>query len=320
MASLLEVHDKLHALRQQTLRQRSRLSRIDLASLQKLDGDQQKQFQKLEKALRGQYRKAGKATAKRHLRSLQRSRRINASHIDQALHSGATLPVTAVQRFFCRCQYPHAAEEEGHDQETELSPGYGEGPSAAVSFSSSENKAQLFAGADTSADVVAASATAKAWFRFSFTPPADGTYCVRPVVQMNGYWMLWAGAAVECTEYASLPIFGFRVSVRLVMEQLSDPVFNTSWDILTGPSSASFSAGFDFDSVVDDDLSVEVDLVGGDQTVVFVECVAEVYANNGMHSRVDMQSSPFFYFSVRELRWGTPCFSRFVSPVGGAGG
>lgn len=320
MASLADVHDRLHQLRQQMLRKRQTLSGIDLVALDKLVADEQKQFQKLEKVVRSQYRKAGKAIAKRHAQSLRRSRRINASQIDQALQTAAALPASVAQRFLCRCQYPHTAEEEGHGELTELSPSDGEAAAASVNFSSSENKAQLFAAADASAGVVSASGTAKAWFRFSFTPPVDGTYCVRPVVQMNGYWMLWAGASAACTDYVSLPVFGFRATVRLAMEQLSDPVFSSSWDVLTGPTSATYSNSFDFDSVVDEALSVEVDLVGGDQTVVFVECLVEVFANNGMHSRVDMSSSPFFYFAVPELRWGTPCVSRLLFPVSGPGG
>jgi hypothetical protein len=240
--------------------------------------------------------------------------------IDQALQANATLPAAALQLFLCDCRYPHIAEDEGHGESIELSPTYGDGPIASVSFANSENKAQLLVGADTSADVAWASATAKPWFRFSFTPPVSATYCVRPVVQLSGYWMLWAGASGACIEYPSLPVFGFEVEVRLKIEQLSDPVFNRSWSILNTVYDGRASGAFDYDSEVDEDLSIEVDLTAGDQAIVFVECTAKAYANNGINSRVDMQSSPFFYFAVPELRWGTPCNNRFLLPVVGSRG
>ena len=96
-----------------------------------------------------------------------------------------------------------------------------------------------------------------------------------------------------------------RVNVRI--EQLSSLVRTISHDVVTMWSPGTYASGFDYDSEVNQELLTEMTLLGGDQTIVFVECELIVGANNVGRSRIDMQSSPHFYFKVPLVRWGRPC-------------
>jgi len=117
--------------------------------------------------------------------------------------------------------------------------------------------------------------------------------------------MLWS--ATGCESFKSLPVIELVTRINLRVDQLSSTVRTVYHDFVNGASTLMYASGFDYDSEANQEILTEVTLLGGDQTIVFVECELIVGANNLSRSRIDMQSSPHFYFEVPMVRWGLPC-------------
>ncbi len=310
MPDYTEIHDKLLKLKQQNKLEQLKLRGIDLAKLRTLEKQQSKEYQRLAKSLQVLYEKSGKEIADRHQRSQHRSLKKMARQMDHALRTTPHFPDMPFL-YLCDCQFPYTADIKGTDQEIILLPQNGTLSSGSVNFDNSLNRATLFASANSTLEDDYASADVQARFKFAFTPESDGTYCINPVIHLNGYWLLWSGTA--CADFPSLPVAGIFVEINVRIEQLSDPVADFYFTVPSGSNSPSFSGAFDYDSALTDDFPVKADLTGGDQAVVSVSCKVQAYANNGIHATVDMQSSPYFYFEVPTIKWGFPC-SLFTLP------
>lgn len=300
-----KIHDEFFKLRKQIRDERMKLMGVDMAKLRAFEKETVKKFNKLQKELKKMYKKAGEDVAERHRASHARARRIAQKDIEALLSVNRQHPEISSWRFMCPCYFPHTAEFEHSDHEVLLTPTYTTTSSGSVTFDTDTRIAHPIAIGNSEQDGDFSGAEVKTRFTFSFTPENDGTYCILPVVQLNGYWMLYL--SYGCEDIDHLPVFELIARVRVRVEQLSALVQTHTHYVLDGPNYNTFSSGFDYDSEVNQELLMEVPLTGGDQTVVFVECILEVGTSHVGHSTIDLQSSPNFYVKVPMVRWGRPC-------------
>lgn len=305
MANIKELRDKLYELKLQSRQQLLEVMGIDLRKLRALEDKQDKAYQKLEQQVQSAYKKSGSDIAKRHEHSLTYALHAMAQQIDHSLAVSDRFAQLESYLFFCRCHYPHTAEIKGSGEEIEQIPSYGNTSDGSVEFVTNSNRARMMARADSPHTGESGSARVKAWFKFAFTPETNDTYCIRPIAHLNGFWTSFSGSG--CETYESLPIIGMETQLFVRVEQLSEIVQSTYHDVLFAPVPGDFARGFDYDSEVNEDLTIEVELQGGDQAVIFVECRLSAYANNGSHAKLDLLTSPHFYFEVPTVKWGKPC-------------
>lgn len=305
MSTKDKIHDELFKLRKQIREDRMKLMGVDIPKLRAFEKDTVKKFNKLQKEMQKLYKKSGEDVAKRHRASHARAQRINQREIESVLSAGRRHPDIDLWRYLCTCYFPHTAEYENSGHEVELTPSNTTSSSGSVTFDPNAHIAHPLAIGNSYGDGDFSGADVKTWFTFSFTPESDGTYCILPVVHMNGYWILYL--SYGCEDNDQLPVFELFATVRVRVEQLSSLVQTKSHSVLSGPNYSTFSSGFDYDSEVNQEILMEVPLTGGDQAVVFVECRLEALTSHVGHSTIDLQSSPHFYFEVPMVRWGHPC-------------
>ena len=305
MAPRKQINDQLLKLLKQTREDRMKLMGVDITKLRALEKDAAKKFNKLQKEMQKIYKKSGEDVAKRHRASQTRAQRIIHNDIESILSARQQHPDLWIQRYTCTCYFPYTAEYENSGEEIDLTPSSGSNSSGSVIFDDGIQRAHPIADASGQADGGFSHAQVKAWFTFSFTPESNGTYCILPVVHLNGYWMLWMTSG--CEDFDLLPVFELVARVRVRVDQLSSTVRSQSYDVLPGPNYSTLSSGFDYDSDVNQEILMEVPLTGGDQAIVFVECELLAGVSHVGHATVDLQSSPHFYFEVPMVRWGRPC-------------
>lgn len=117
--------------------------------------------------------------------------------------------------------------------------------------------------------------------------------------------MLWSAAG--CESFESLPVVELVARINVRVNQLSSFVRTVYHDVVNGASTPMYASGFDYGSEANQEIQTEEARLGGEQTIVFVECNFIVGANNLGRSIIDMQSSHHFYFEVPMVRWGLPC-------------
>jgi hypothetical protein len=300
-----QINDELFKLQKSSREGLMKLNGVDIPKLRTFEKDVIKKYTKLEKEMQKIYKKSGETVAKRHMASHARAQRIHQRTIDALLSARHQYPEIGPYRFMCPCYFPYTAEFENADKDIDRNPSFGTTNSGSVTIDNDTRTAHPFATAHSPGTGEWSGVRVRTWFTFSFTPESDGTYCIEPVVHMNGYWMLWGGGG--CESFESLPVVDHVARVNVRIEQLSSLVRTISHDVVTMWSPGTYASGFDYDSEVNQELLTEVTLLGGDQTIVFVECELIVGANNVGRSRIDMQTSPHFYFKVPLVRWGRPC-------------
>ena len=143
---------------------------------------------------------------------------------------------------------------------------------------------------------------------FTFTPSSTGSYCIRPVVQLNGHYLAWtwgsceleapsrACADVELTVTVEQPAAGLvrTRTVNVVDECVSFPVGDNA-----------LQSGFAYDSSVQGGTGINAVLISGEDVTVRVTNTSRARVDNLGRAWVDMQTSPLFYFRVPYVRWGT---------------
>jgi hypothetical protein len=283
-----------------------KLNGVDVPKLRAFEKTLVKKYDKLEKEMQKLYKKSGEEVAKRHMASHARAQRINQRTIDALLSARHQYPELPAYRFGCPCYFPYTAEYENSDKEIELDPSGSTNNSGLVNINEAALSAQMSAAARSPGSGDWSAAEVKCWFIFSFTPENDGTYCILPVVHMNGYYMMWSGGS-GCEGFGSLPVIVLMAKINVRVDQFSSTVRTNSHTVVEAWSAGASTGAFDYDSEVNQEILTEVTLSGGDQTIVFVECELIVGANNLIRSIIDIQTSPHFYFKVSEVRWGYPC-------------
>lgn len=301
-----QIKDELYKLQRQSRQGLMKLNGVDIPKLRAFEKDVLKKYDTLEKEMQKLYKKSGEDVAKRHMESHARSQRLIQRNIESILSSRRRFPEIGLYGFMCPCSFFYTAEYENSDKEIDLNPSSGTTNSGSVAIDEAARSAQLSAAARSTGTGEWSEAEVRCWFTFSFTPENDGTYCILPVVHMNGYFMMWGGGS-GCESFESLPVVELIARVNVRVDQLSSTVRTNSHTVVSAWSAGANAGAFDYDSEVNQEILTEVTLTGGDQTIVFVECELIVGANNLIRSRIDMETSPHFYFKVPMVRWGYPC-------------
>lgn len=308
-----QIRDELYKLQKQSREGLMKLNGVDIPKLRAFEKDILKKYDKLEKEMQKLYKKSGEDVAKRHRASHARAQRINQREIEAILSASRRHPNIDLWRHMCQCYFPHTAEYENSDKDIDLNPSNSTTNSGSVNIDEAARSAQLSAAARSPGTGEWSAAQVRCWFMFSFTPENDGTYCILPVVHMNGYYML-SGGGSGCESFESLPVIELIARVNVRVDQLSNTVRTASHTVVDAWTAGANAGAFDYDSEVNQEILTEVALTGGDQTIVFVESELIVGANNLIRSRIDMETSPHFYFEVPMVRWGHPC-SRVLPQV-----
>ena len=208
--------------------------------------------------------------------------------------------------FFCVCWPYHVAAHVGNGNDPPIiSPPEGGTGSASVSFEAAGCVGHPIVDARGQGTGTTNSAELTSYGRFAFTPSTDGTYCIHPLVYMNGHVFAWTwGACGGTVEDMGTAVA--RVKLEVQIDQLSLSVKTIEHTIVDEAVSGGTDTegGFAYDSAIDGGASTSVVLQGGHEVVVWVKCVCFVQVVNYGRAWVDMQTSPQFYFKVPVVRWG----------------
>jgi hypothetical protein len=308
MANETEIRQKLYELRRIGRERYLDFMGIDVQRVRELEKSLDTQYEELAVGIRDMLKNAGKERAEQHQASMERVQGLIRKDTErmversQSLRDEALRPGRLAICFFLPFW---TLSTVGSDDSTTLDPPTGGNASGSVTYTAANT-------AHPSADSgwgpgtgTINSAQVKTWFRFAFTPTTDGVYCIRPIAQMNGHWLVWTWGTCGGTA-EDLGSGTARVTLRVRVDQLSVPVKEIEHLVFEQNASAGLDieSGFGYDSEVDGGASMQVHLQGGHEAVVWVEC--ESYAQIANHGRawVDMQTSPFFHFKVPEVYWG----------------
>ena len=202
----------------------------------------------------------------------------------------------------------------GHDPAV-LNPPVSPKNSASVTFDPTDCVAHPKVDAHGDGTGTTTSAEITSWCRYSFIPSKDGMYCIRPLVYMNGHYLLWTWGTCSGTA-EDLGSGRVKASVTVQVDQLSLPVKTVEHTVFDHSTSggSDTQSGFAYDSTTDGGVATSVYLEGGHEAVVWIKttCFAEI-TNHG-RAWVDMQTSPQFYSRVDEVRWGPiVCFPWYAN-------
>lgn len=321
-----DIRQKLYELRRDGRESYLRLMGIDVPSVRELEKEIDAGYEDLAAAIQDMLKDAGKQEADMHEKSLERVRSMirkdtetvlahlavpveELAKIDyiETLAAQLALPVEELAKLVvdCWCVYLYTAPWFPPPLDSvDLDP-IGGGASGSVTYNGGTTIAHPKAEAKGMGTGTINSAKVKVKFRFTFMPFLDRVYCIRPIVQMNGHWLVWTWGTCAGTAQ-DLGSGTARVTLRVWVEQGSLPVKQIEYKVFEQSASAGLDlqSGFGYDSVVDGGACLEAYLQGGHEAVVWVEC--ESYAEIANHGRawVDMQTSPFFHFTVPEVWWG----------------
>lgn len=304
-----EISKKLYELRLQGRERYLDLMGVDVKKVRALEKEIDAKYDRLAVSMQNMLKDAGKERAEQHQASLKRVQGLIRKDIERMVERPQSLIDEAMRpkRFAAICfYYPFPAPTVGSGDSVTLNPPTGVGPSGSVTYNAAANTAHpsVDSGWGQGTGTIN-SAQVKTWFKFAFNPTADGNYCIRPLVYMNGHWFVWTwgtcGGTPEDRGSGTA-----MVTLRVRVDQLSVPVKQIEHTVFDQNASAGvdIESGFGYDSEVDGGVSMSVYLQAGHEAVVWVEC--ESYATIANHGRawVDMQTSPFFHFKVPELYWG----------------
>jgi hypothetical protein len=299
-----DIRQKLYEIRMRSRESYLKLMGVDIQKVRELEKSVDSEYKELFMAVERNLKEAGKENDKAHKASLNRAVSLYKKDIETAIDR----PMVDLSKVvFCPCKYFYEAPlyPPPGDSVT-LDPPTGCGASGSVTYNSAAGiahpKADSGWGQGTG---TINSSTVKVWFRFPFIPSTDRTYCIKPIVYMNGHWLVWTWGTCGGTP-EDLGSGVARVVLRVRVDQLGVTVAQKEHVVFEKNASAGvdIESGFGYDSTVDDGASLGVWLAGAHEAIVWVEC--ELYARISNHGRavVDMQTSPFFKFEVSKVLWG----------------
>ena len=322
-----DIRQRLYELGRHGRESYLRLMGIDVPSVRELEKEINAGYEDLAAAIQDMLKDAGKQEADMHEKSLERVRSMIRKDTDtlaarlavpveelakidytETLATRLAVPVEELAKLlvWCWCFYLSPATYVPPPQDfVDLDPPTGGGASGSVTYNAATTIAHPKAEAKGMGTGTINSAKVNVSFRFSFMPTTDRVYCIRPIVQMNGHWLVWTWGSCAGTAQ-DLGSGTARVTLRVRVDQVSLTVAQIEHKVFEQSASAGLDiqSGFGYNSVVDGGACLEAYLQGGHEAVIWVEC--ESYAEIANHGRawVDMQTSPFFHFSVPEVWWG----------------
>lgn len=309
-----ETRQKLYELRRQGRERYLELIGIDVKNLRKLERDIDSEYGELVSSLQKMRREEGKERAEQHTKILGMSREALSKDTDKALHATLStqasildhLRITQLELdpsmltyiWWCHCHYTNwLLNNLGYGDVITIDPPSGGTGMATVTYDTSLNKAQPYADSRGGGTGTINTAQLRTWYKFAFTPATDDSYCIRPMVFMNGWWLLWTWGTCDGTP-EGLGSGTVRVKLKVRVDQLSTTVKEIKHIVLDESSPPSDEGAVDYASDRDGGARMIVNLQGGHEAVIFVEC--EVYTQISNHGRaiIDMQSGSGFYFLV----------------------
>ncbi|MHA1221401.1 MAG: hypothetical protein ACTSQB_06680 [Candidatus Heimdallarchaeota archaeon] len=153
------------------------------------------------------------------------------------------------------------------------------------------------------------------------TPHKQGTlktYCIRPEFVVNGWGMLWTWGG-GCGSDADRGTATFDVTVEFDVQQIGDSLFEgtekPSKNIIHLEHSdvgtyENIETGIYYSTFDNEKLMAKVELLGSEDTIIFVRCITKIEAANNVLAIVDLGSTDGTYFWVPEVKAGPyiPCF------------
>ncbi len=298
-----DIAQKLYDLRRKGREKHLELAGVEVKKLRALEERIDADFGKLAEAVKKDLAETGAEVADRH--EVSRNRTVM---IDQKVAEGVISPHITDMRapIFCICLSHNFAADAGHGHEPAiLTPPSGGTGIANVTFETTGCVAHPIADARGQGTGTTNSAEITSWCRYSFMPSVDGLYCIKPLIYLNGHYLVWTWGT--CSGLAEdLGTATAQVVVTVQVDQLSLPVKTVAHTVVdkTGSGGSDTQSGFAYDSEIDGGASTSVFLQGGHEAVVWIKCTAFAEVVNHGRAWVDMQTSPKFYAKVDQVRWG----------------
>jgi len=315
-----QIRLRLHEMRRTGRERYLEMLGVDVKSLRALERDIASEYEELAAALQDQRRQEGKDRADQQALRLKSIRGAFNADLESALHTDLSTQKAVIDHlavadldpaivgsiWWCHCHYTNILTDNlGHDDTIAIDPPTGGSGTGSVNYDSAMNQARPYVSVSGQGTGTVNAVQVRTWLVFAFTPGIDGTYCIRPLVFMNGWWLLWTWGACGGTS-EDLGTGDVKVVLRVRVDQLSSEVKRVEHEVLNQNSSggADSEGAIYYDSEKDGGASMTVNLQGGHEAVIFVEC--EIHAQISNHGRaiMDMQNSPGFYFWVPEVRVG----------------
>ncbi len=315
------IRKKLYELRKTGREDYMRLAGINVEKVRATEKKIDAQYEEIARELKSSLKEAGKETAEMHANSFKRAhaRFLETTQMQlEKAELGYVYPAVIPDKYvfpLCWCSYPNVATPVAPPEDTvDLDGG---GASGSVTYNAGANIAHPIADAHGLGTGTINTAKVTTSFRFAFNPTSNGTYCIYPLVYMNGHWLVWTWGTCGGTA-EDLGSGEVKVTVRIKVTQLDQKLKEREHVVIHKNVSAGQDqqSGFAYDSDVDGGTATTVYLQGGYTAVVWVEC--ECFAQISNHGRawVDMQSSPSFYFKAGQIRWGWRiCYPWWITKV-----
>jgi hypothetical protein len=324
-----EIRQRLYDLRRESQARYLRLLGVDVDKFQALDRAIDGEFRELADGLQKQSWEEGKARAEQQAKIVEAGRAALNQDAEQAMHADLSTQAAILDHlspqlmdvtqlmpiWWCHCHYATSLSSNlGYGDEIIIDPPGGAGQ-AAVTYDPSLNQARPRA--DVSGGGAGTINTAHinpTWFRFAFTPSTSGTYCIRPVVSMNGWWLLWTWGTCNPQQASGSGMLYVKLRVRV--SQLATTVKQIEHTVLDKSAPPSGEGAIDYVSERDGGAKMSVYLQGGHEAVIFVECEVFTQVTSYGRALVDMQGSSGFYFWVHEVRVGRRhCHWPWIPPL-----
>jgi len=307
-----KIRQNLYDLRRQSRDRYLELTGVNVKKLRELERDIDSEFGELVASIQDIRKQQGKERVEKHIKILEKSKASLSNEAEKALHANLSTqasilehlgiakvdPTELVPVWWCHCHYTNwLINNLGYNDEITIDPPSGGTGKATVNYDTSANRAQPYVDVQGGGTGTVNTAELRTSFKFAFMPATDSGYCIRPMVLMNGYWLLWTWGVCAGTPEA-VGSGTARVKLRVRVDQLSEPVKEIEHTVIDENGPPSDEGAVDYVSERDGGASMVVYLKGGHEAVIFVEC--EIYAQVINHGRaiVDMQSSSGFYFWV----------------------
>lgn len=300
----VEIHQSLFELRREGREKFLEISGIDVSKARRLEEEIDTRYDELAIKVRNMQKDAGKGVAENHVKSQERTRMLISKEVETRLAELAPGSLKQYPFPHSWCFYWNIGPVVDSGQSVTLEPQSGGTGQGSVTFDT-DSIAHPFADVRGQGTGTINKVKVNTWFKFAFMPVTGWTYCVRPVVQMNGHWLAWTWGTCGGTA-ESVGSGAVRITLKVHAGQLFEYYRTIEHHIINETLSAGSDnhTGWYYDSEVDGGAFMTVNFQEGHEAVIKVEC--EIYAEIVNHGRawIDLQTSPQFYFKVPEVYCG----------------
>ncbi len=310
-----DIRLQLYEVRKESKEEYLKLLGVDIPKLRTFEKQIDKKYEELIPHIQKKVKQIGKNESEQHRASFKRAKYIYELDAEAAITNPFN-PNTIV--VFKTCKYHRQAEYEDRGNSDPIyNPPVGGSGTGSVTYDN--NIAHPYVNVSGQGSGTKNSVLLETWYKYSFYPRTTKTYCIKPFIYLNGHWFLWTWGG-GCGSSGDVGKGHVKLTLSLRIDQLSVPVQNDVSRVIIdqyAEEGADFETGFAYNSEVNPSLATRVELVAGDQAVIWVKCECFVEIENHGRAWIDMQTSPYFYFKVPEVKWGWPIiYSPFPPWIG----